>query len=367
MTRFVHAPLARAIFAAAAIATLPAFARAQQQEFRLDDEGSWNPAAAPEPGSDQELIQRARIALAEGRPDRAYAIVDAFLERNERTANPFLPEAYLLRGDARTARGDEYKALYDYEEVIKNFPGTEQFTLAIERELDIGVRYLAGLRRKFLGLRIDNARSIGEELLMRVQERLPNSRLAERACIELADHYYRSRDLKMAAEVYAVFVTNYPESQYRQKAMQRLIYANIGRFKGPRYDASGLIEAEALIEDFSQTFPAEAENAGLNDALVARLDESAAAQMLDTARWYLRRDDPVSARLTLRRLIRRHPAAVAAVRAQEILDENGWTAQAPAAASPDQPVPEGPPEPDAEESSTPADSAPTPSNAEAPR
>lgn len=315
-----------AALACASLLLAPA-AHAQQQEFKLGDDGSLVKTREIDPASDEGKMQRARQYLAENRTGLAYKLVNDWLERYERTDNPWIAEAYVIRGDAKTARGDEYDALYDYEEVIKGFPGTEQFATAVEREMDIGMRYLGGLKRRFLGMRIDDATGLGEELLLRCQERMPGSRLAERACIELADYYYRTRDLRMAAEAYSIFLKNYPNSQYRQKAMQRRVFSNIGRFKGPNYDASGLLESKLLIEDFTQSYPADAEAAGLNDALVARLDESAGAQMLESAKWYLTRHDPVSAKLMLRRLLRKHPDSVAAVRALEIIKENGWDAK----------------------------------------
>lgn len=321
-------PSTRAALAAAwciGLGVLAPSALAQQQEFKLSEEGELIRTREIDPASDEGKLLRARQYLAQNRVPQAYKIVDDWLDRNERTDNPWVAEAYLIRGDAKTARGDEYEALYDYEEIIKGFPGTEQFATAVEREMDIGMRYLNGLKRKFLGLRVDNATGLGEELLPRVQERMPGSRLAERACIELADFYYRTRDLRMAAEAYDIFLKNYPTSQYREKAMQRRVFSNIGRFKGPRYDASGLLESRLLIEDFAASYPADAEAAGLNDALVARLDESAGAQMLETARWYLDRDDPVSAKLMIRRLLRKHPDSVAAVRALEIIETNKWS------------------------------------------
>jgi tetratricopeptide (TPR) repeat protein len=256
--------------------------------------------------------------------------LDEWIEVNEFSKSPLLPEAYLRRGDARVALGREDKALYDYEQVIKDFPGTEQFVISLERELEIGLRYLNGLRRRLWGtFRIEDATSIGEELLLRVQERLPGSRLAERAAIELADYYYRERELRLAADAYDIFVINYPRSEYQQKAMQRRVFANIARFKGPKYDAGGLLEAQILIRDFAQRYPAQAEETGMNDALVARLDESAAAQMLETARWYFKRKDPTSARVLLTRLVRKHPQTIAAGEGIVLMKERGWISPAP--------------------------------------
>jgi hypothetical protein len=66
-----------------------------------------------------------------------------------------------------------------------------------------------------------------------------------------------------------------------------------------------------LIEEYAATDPIGAQRAGLSDAMIARLDESAAAQILEKAKWYMTRGDPVGARSSLRRLIAKHPQTVA--------------------------------------------------------
>lgn len=296
-----------------------------QSSMRLDPDGRWVPAEqTPDPASDAGVMMRARAALAEGRPRAALALLDSWIKRNTAQDRPEMAEAFLRRGDAKLALKDEYEALIDYEVVINDYPGTPQFVVAVERELEVALMYLNGLRRKFLGLRIDDATRIGEELLIRVQERMPGSQLAQRAAIELANYYYRVRDLRMAGEAYEIFLVNFPNSEYRQLAMQRRVFANIGRYKGPRYDASGLIEAQFLVRDFAARFPQQAEQIGMTDALIARLDESAAEQMYESARWYLGQKDEVSARYTLRRLVRKHPDTVAARRATDLFAEKGW-------------------------------------------
>ena len=300
---------------------------AQSGQFRLDETGNWVPLRSDPLTPDQQRIVQARELLAENKPAAAKRILDAFIEEYQHTSNPLLASAYLYRGDALALDGDEYDALYDYEVVAKDFVATEEFPKAVERELQIGIRYVHGLKRKLWGLRWVDATDIGEELLIRVQERMPNSRLAERAAVELADYYYRVRDLPMASDAYEVLITNFPDSQHVPWARQRRIYANIGRFKGPNYDATGLRDAKVLIEEYEEVDPAAARRAGLSDALLARLDESMAAQMLEKARWYIRRGDAVSARFVLHRLVARHPQTVSAATGVRIIQENGWELQ----------------------------------------
>ncbi|MBL8991235.1 MAG: outer membrane protein assembly factor BamD, partial [Phycisphaerae bacterium] len=256
--------------------------------YRLDENGRWVPLATPEPGTDEATIAEARRALAEDRPAAAIIILDRFIEAKDRTDNPLLPQAYLLRADATSAAGDEYESLYDYEAVIKQFAGTPEFVTAIERELEIGIRYCNGLNRKWLGFRWMGADDVGQELLIRVQERLPGSRAAERAGIELADYFYRNHDLKSASDAYDLFLQNYPNSPYRLKAMQRRVYSRIGQYKGPRYDGSPLLDAQVLVRRFMATYPSKAEESGIDEALLTRIDESAALQLLENANWYIK-------------------------------------------------------------------------------
>lgn len=299
-------------------------ARAQSVEFTLDEDGNWVQVDAPEPGTDEALLARARRLLAQERPKAALEILNDFIEAHKREAHPLLPDAYLLRGDAKTADGNEYAALYDYEVVTLEYPATEAFITAVQRELDIGVRYVNGMKRKLAGVRILKADDVGEELLIRVQERLPGSRAAERAGIELADYYFRQRDMEMAAIAYDLFLELYPRSEYRVEAMKRRVYATIARFKGPLYDGSPLIDAQVLIERFGRLYPAEAQQAGLDAALSTRLDESAANALLQIAQWYLKQGETVAGRYTLQRLVREHPRTAAAARALETLEEHDW-------------------------------------------
>ncbi len=297
---------------------------AQSNEFQLDDETGWVQTAAPEPGTDAWTMAQARRHLAAENPERALKILSPWLEANKRTSNPYLAEAYLLRGDARVANDDEYDALFDYETVIRDFSASDSFPKAIEREYEIGVRYINGLRRKFLGMRVEGARATGEELLIRVQERAPGSLLSEKAALDLADHYYRRREMPLAGEMYDIFIENYPDSEYRQYAELRQIKANLSRFKGPEYDAAGLIEARLLIEDFIRRRPGAAQHEGITSGMLVRIDESAAQQLLTTAKWYLKRKDEASARFTLRRLLKRHPTSAAARDTIDLMIARGW-------------------------------------------
>lgn len=317
------------------LALLAAPARAQSQRSTLDPASGWQSPAQTQADPEREPLDRARTLIAREDPAKAKSILDDWLDDDDLAESPYRAEALRLRGDAKYAMGREYSALYDYEQVIREYPASAEFVTAIEREIEIGKAYLSGLRKRFLGFRIESKEGTGEELLVRAQERMPGSLLAEDAAIFLADYYFDKRRLDMAEEMYDIFLNKYPNSPHRKHAMQRRVYAIIAGFKGPKYDGSLLLESRLLIQRFARDYPAEAERAGLTSALVVRLEESAAAQQLESAKWYLRVGDGPAARFVLKRLIRDHVGTVAAAEGLAILQDRGWLETQPLRVEPE--------------------------------
>jgi len=288
------------------VGSLPAFG---QETYELEQDNQWQLTEPVAPDTPAGQLALARKALAAGDAKGAENLAGAWIDQHERS--PLLAEAYLLRGDALRAQKSYYKALFDYEYVARGYPASEAFVTVVERELEIGTLYARGTKRKMWGMRILDAGDVAEELLIRAQERMPGSQLAEQAALELADYYFGRRKMNLAVEMYSIFLENYPGSDEVSKARKRLIYAHLATFKGPEFDASGLHEARAKLRELIVVEPAAAADFEA-ESLLTRLDESDARKMLLTARWYLRTGDPVAAELMIRRLVERYPRTLAA-------------------------------------------------------
>lgn len=289
-----------------------------QQDFKLDDRDQWKPAEEADPASPAGVLNQARIALARNEGKRALALMDAWLERYP--LNPLRPDALLVRADAKLSMGDEYEALFDYEEIARRYPFSNAFVPALERELDIARAYAAGLKRKFFGtIRIVPSEDDAQELFIRIQERLPGSALAERAGMDLADFYFRKRDMPLAAEAYDLFVLNYPRSRQVDKARLRTIYAYYSGYNGPEFDAKGLLEASAKLRELQAVQPQLAKQVGA-EALLVRVYESMAQKMLSDANWYWSVHDAISTEQVIRRLVRKYPRSAATLQALRQID-----------------------------------------------
>ncbi|MEI6474460.1 MAG: outer membrane protein assembly factor BamD [Planctomycetota bacterium] len=284
-----------------------------QQDFKLDDSDRWKELDAPAPGTPAAVVRLAKLALAKGEPKRALVLMDAWLERFP--TDSLRPEALLTRADAKMALKEEYDALFDLEEIARRYAYTASFIPALERELDISKMYAGGLKRKFWGtFRWVNTDDDAQEILIRIQERLPGSALAEKAGMELADFYYDRRDMSLAADAYDLYVQNYPRSRLVDKARLRLIAAYCSGYKGPQFDAKGLQEASAKLRELQATEPQMAKQIGA-EAILLRIYESEAEKRLTTANWYWQIGDPISAEREIRALVKKYPRSVSTIQA----------------------------------------------------
>ena len=101
---------------------------AQEETYELSPEDTWKPTKELDPDGQQARLLRARRAILDGDPQRGEDIATAFIDQYPNS--PFLPDAYLIRGDALLADDNEYEALFDYEEIARNHPNSAVFVTA---------------------------------------------------------------------------------------------------------------------------------------------------------------------------------------------------------------------------------------------
>jgi len=291
-----------------------------QETFELTPAGEFEPTRSYPPDTPEGRIQAIRKLLAEKKPDKAKARLDAWLQ--EFPNHPWRVEAYLLRGDALVQRGDLYEALFDYEVIVKQYHDTEHFFTALEREFLIARELVNGWKRAFMLMPIIPADGDGVELLLRIQMRAPDSDVGEKAVLELGEYYFRRGEMAFARDTYESFLELYPRSLQIERAMFRLIQSNLGLFKGPRFDPTGLLDAAERLRVYAKQYPVSAQRIGVEELLV-RIHESLALKLYYSAQWYEKRNERVSAVYMYRRTLTDYPGTSAAKLAVKRLTELG--------------------------------------------
>ncbi len=286
-----------------------------KDKYRFDEKSdSWIIVSEHDPNSPESQLEEAKQQLDLGNYKEAQTLSSKWITKYKR--HPNIPEAHIIHGDALLAQHYYYESLFDYEIVANDHYGKKSEVTANARMYEVATKFAHGTKRLFWGMRITDATDVAEEVFMRISERLPRSQLAEKADLELADLYYRTKDMDLANDMYQLFVEKYPRSENIDKARARLIYTRLATYRGPSFDATGLIDARKELVNLPFTNPHLAETVN-SDALITRIDESLGQKMLRTAQWYVKVNNPIAAEFTVRKLIQQHEHTSASIEALE--------------------------------------------------
>jgi outer membrane assembly lipoprotein YfiO len=276
--------------------------------------GNWVPVVQPGTDTPDAQVALMQADLTAGKHDEVVSAAQDWVKVNK--LHPLMPQVLLLQGDAEVARGNRYRALYSYEDLLNNYPNSELYLPAVEREFFCAASFLKGYKRKFLGMRIIGVTDDALEVLDRIQDRVRGSPLAERAGILAADYYYEDGQFPEAVQAYADFIKRYPYSQFVRKAEIRRAEASLATFRGVLYDFTPLINARERLGAISKAYPQAAEGLQVR-AIEDRIYQLEGRKELEIARYYYRAGKLNAAAYYYRRVIKNWPDTVYARQAKE--------------------------------------------------
>ncbi len=287
--------------------------RGQQEHYRerqmLDPESdTWVAAPTQSQAAPVEALGEARRLLALGEFKQAYKLLKRWTE--EHADHERYYEALLLLGDAEFGRKRYYQAYENYEIVAENTGGA-LFYKALRREMDVARAFLAGEKRivwKFMRL---PAYDDGIEILDRIWERVPGTRMGETALKLKADYYFTHGEMDLAQDEYANLVREHPHGRYTKVAMLRAAEAAEAAFPGIKFDDRALLDAEVRYRQTLSQFPAYAKREQVPQRLEG-IRQLRAEKDLDIAKWYERTKHADAAEFYYRLILKDYPDTLAA-------------------------------------------------------
>jgi tetratricopeptide (TPR) repeat protein len=291
--------------------------RIQDQQYRerqeLDREtDQWVDRPAEATAAPADELGQARADLAEGKPGKARALLNRWLKQPPDEERYY--EAVFLLGETYFESRDFWRAVNQYNQVAENTSG-ELFHQANQRSVDVARAFLSGQKRIVWRILRLPAYDEGVEILDRVWERVPGTRLGELALKLKADYYFNHGDLDLAQDEYANLAQQYPSGRYVQLAMLRTAEAAQAAFPGIRFDDRPLLDAEERYRQTLSTFPTYAERERVPERLEG-IRRQRAEKDLDIARWYERTRQPGAAEFYYRRILEDWPDTLAARQAR---------------------------------------------------
>jgi outer membrane assembly lipoprotein YfiO len=233
-------------------------------------------------------------------------------------------EGQYYLGLTEEAQGKFYEAYQAYQMVIDKYPFSERIQEVIEREYKIAERFMAGEKRKVLGvdLPVENP---AIEIFGKVVENSTYGPLAPRAQYKLGLVLKGLMRYYEAEEEFNKVVSRYPDSEWASAAKFQIASCRASLSKGPAYDQGAAQEAKQQFEEFVKEHPdavlsLDAEK-NIND-----IREKEAKASFDIARFYEKQKAFNSAKIYYNDLINSYSdsiwAAQAAARLQIMEREN---------------------------------------------
>jgi outer membrane protein assembly factor BamD (BamD/ComL family) len=226
-------------------------------------------------------------------------------------------ESQYYLGLIEEAQGNLYEAFQEHQKLIDKYPFSERIQEVIEREYKIAEAFMAGEKRKALGmaLPVDHP-SI--EIFTKVIENSTFGPLAPKAQYKLGLVLKSKMRYFEAEDAFNKVISNYPDSEWVEAAKFQIAACKAAVSRGSDYDQGATQEAREKFEEFLQEHP-DAVLSRDAEKKIGQLAEKEAEANFNTARFYEKQEAYEAAKIYYRDTIDNYPDSVWAVQARERL------------------------------------------------
>jgi len=226
-------------------------------------------------------------------------------------------ESQYYLGLIEEERGNFYQAFLDYQKVVDKYPFSERIKDIVEREYNIAEKFIAGYKRKALGVTIP-VENPAIEILTKVVENSTYGPLAPKAEYKLGlvlkglQRYYEAED------AFNKVIANYPESEWVEPSRFQIASCRAAVSRGPDYDQGAMQDAKQKFEEFVKDHP-DAVLSKEAEENITKLKEKEAAASFNIARFYEKQEDYKAAKIYYNNILDNYPNSPWAPKAVEQL------------------------------------------------
>lgn len=253
----------------------------------------------------------AREHLAAGRYQEAS---DAFSDLAKFEVEPSRRAEFLFFAAESALGAGQHEEAYDaYRKLLRRYPSTPRYPLVVERIFLIGRLYAEGRAETttwFLGVEMTD-RTLGIEILEEFQKARERHSLADDALHSIALARVAQEEYGLAIDAWQKLMDEYPKSEWAETAEFRIGTTFALMSDGTDYDKRPMLTALTRLRRYVERHPTGNHVAEAREE-IARIEEDLAAQQVEVARFYLRRDQRYSAVRCLEEVLREYPRTDAA-------------------------------------------------------
>jgi outer membrane protein assembly factor BamD len=224
-------------------------------------------------------------------------------------------EAQYYLGLIEEAQGNLYEAYLTYQKVIDKYPFSERIQEIIERQYKIGEVFMAGEKRKSMGITLP-VENPAVEIFSRVIENSTYGPIAPKAQYKLGLVLKSLMRYYEAEEAFGKVISNYPDSEWAEAAKFQIAACRAALSRSSDYDQGATREAKEKFEEFVKEHP-DAVLSQDAEKNIDQLNEKDAESSYNIGRFYEKQKDTPAAKIYYQDIIDNHPNSVWAARALE--------------------------------------------------
>ncbi len=265
--------------------------------------GKWvNPKSLPK-DNPKEQFAYAKSYFDNNKYEEAKREFRKLLKAYPKSAEAAESQYYL--GLVEEQQGKLYEAFQAYQMVIDKYPFSERIQEIIEKEYKIAEKFMAGEKRKALGidLPVDNP---AIEIFGKVVENSTYGPLAPKAQYKLGLVLKGLLRYYEAEEEFNKVVSRYPDSEWASAAKFQIASCRASLSKGAAYDQGAAQEAKEKFEEFVKEHPDAVLSLDAQKNIDQIRDKEAQASY-DIGRFYEKQKAFDSAKIYYNDIINNHP------------------------------------------------------------
>lgn len=277
--------------------------------------GKWvNPKYAVKP-TPAEQLDYALVIYNEDRYKEAKVELQRVIKYYPKSAEAAEAQYYL--GLVEEAEDNLYEAYLAYQKVIDKYPFSERIQEIIEKEYKIAQEFMAGKKRRALGINLP-VENPAIEIFRKVIENSVYGPLAAPAQYKLGLVLKGLGRFFEAEEEFQKVISNYPNSEWIEAAKFQIASCRASVSKGPDYDQEATSEAKEKFEEFVKEHPDAVLSREAEDKIQG-LREKEAESSFSIAGFYEKQKHYDSAIIFYNYVIDNYPKSIWAVKSLERL------------------------------------------------
>jgi outer membrane protein assembly factor BamD (BamD/ComL family) len=291
---------------------------AAAKTWRLDEKEQWKEVSQDEHGRYLMAVAEVKKLVSSGEPAAAEKALEELKESLPEAIKPEF-EAF-IEAELLLAKGNFDKAVRSYDKFLDEYPRSELYESALDRQFQVATAFLAGQKRQVLKVFSIRGYSEGVRIMEKIAARTGDAPIAKRAMNSIARSYEKRGKFIEAYESWSEISSRWPGGDTGREALLGMARSMHAAYKGPKYDASSLISARSYYQDFQMRYPEYAKEIGVKKIL-ADIEEQMAYKQYTIGEYYKRTGSKLAANLYYQHVTEDWPGSTAAQFAQRATEE----------------------------------------------